>query len=290
MERVSKMMKKNNTLIADVYFLLMLAAFSIVAIYMGTSHNFLMINVFYLGISLLLLIISYFMGLLPGLLGNLIFIFIQGSYMLYVNLVKGQEVSFLMMFWLFMPLLLSLVTYGMTDRQRKIQAENQHMQLQLSEDIVFDELTNLRTMNAYQQDAEIFIGTHKRFSIPVSTGIITVRYDDQLLNMISAEKKVKLIKEVSKILVASLRENDIIYNISGQANKPRWAILLFSEKDGANIATERIKKNVEEQLAKHPQFNKYDIQLKIGVAEYDDSITSVKGFIAAAVQEQAYDV
>lgn len=59
------MMKKNNTLIADVYFLLMLAAFSIVAIYMGTAHHFLMINVFYLGISLLLLIISYFMGLLP---------------------------------------------------------------------------------------------------------------------------------------------------------------------------------------------------------------------------------
>ncbi len=284
------MNNNNNTLISDVYFLLTLMAFSIVAVYMGISHNFLMINIFYLGISLLLLVISYFVGLLPGLLGNLIFIFIQGSYMLYENLLQGEYVSFLMMFWLVMPLILSLVIYGMTDHQRKVQMENQQMKLRLSEDTVFDDLTNLRTMNAYQQDAEIFIGTHKRFSIPLSTGVITFRYDDQLLNMMSPENRIKLIKEISKIIVSSLRENDIIYNISGQGGKPRWAILLFSKKDGINIAVARIKKNVEEQLVKYPELNKYDIQLRVGVAEYDDSITSVKGFIATAVQEQEYDV
>ncbi|MDN2452734.1 GGDEF domain-containing protein [Lactobacillus sp. UCMA15818] len=284
------MKNNNNTLISDVYFLLTLMAFSIVAVYMGISHNFLMINIFYLGISLLLLVISYFVGLLPGLLGNLIFIFIQGSYMLYENLLQGEYVSFLMMFWLVMPLILSLVIYGMTDHQRKVQMENQQMKLRLSEDTVFDDLTNLRTMNAYQQDAEIFIGTHKRFSIPLSTGVITFRYDDQLLNMMSPENRIKLIKEISKIIVSSLRENDIIYNISGQGGKPRWAILLFSKKDGINIAVARIKKNVEEQLVKYPELNKYDIQLRVGVAEYDDSITSVKGFIATAVQEQEYDV
>ena len=284
------MNNNNNTLISDVYFLLTLIAFSIVAVYMEISHNFLMINIFYLRISLLLLVISYFVGLLPGLLGNLIFIFIQGSYMLYENLLQGEYVSFLMLFWLVMPLILSLVIYGMTDRQRQIQMENQHMKLRLSEDTVFDDLTNLRTMNAYQQDAEIFIGTHRRFSIPLSTGVITFRYDYQLLNMMSPENRIKLIKEISKIMVASLRENDIIYNISGQGGKPRWAILLFSKKDGINIAVARIKKNVEEQLVKYPELNKYDIQLKVGVAEYDDSITSVNGFIATAVQEQEYDV
>ncbi|MFT8824722.1 MAG: GGDEF domain-containing protein [Liquorilactobacillus mali] len=283
-------MKKNNTLIADVYFLLTVMTFSIVAVYMGISHNFLMINIFYLGISLLLIIISYFVGLIPGLLGNLIFIFVQGSYMLYENIFKGEYVNFLMMFWLFMPLILSLMVYGMTDYQRKIQVENQHMKMRLSQDIVFDDLTNLRTMNAYQQDAEIFIGTHKRFSIPLSTGVITLRYDDQLLSMMSEKSRVKLIQVISKIMVTSLRENDIIYNVSGQGNKPRWAILLFSKRDGTNIAVERIKKNVEEHLTEYPELNKYDIQLKVGVAEYDESITSVRAFIATALQEQEYDV
>ncbi|AUJ33085.1 MAG: GGDEF domain-containing protein [Liquorilactobacillus nagelii] len=283
-------MKNNDIFISDVYFLLTLIAFAIIAVYMGISHDLLIVNIFYLGITLLLLVISYFMGLLPGLLGNLVFIFIQGSYMLYTNLFKGEYVSFLMMFWLFMPLLLSLVVYGMTDRQRKIQSENKHLRMHLSNDTVFDDLTNLRTMNAYQQDAEIFIGTHKRFGIPVSTGIITLRYEDQILNLLSEESKMKLIKEISKVMVASLRENDIIYNISGLNGKPKWAVLLFSKRDGVDIAIERLKKNVEKKLDEKQNLNKYDIQLKIGISEYNNDIKSVNEFIADAMQNQEYDV
>lgn len=283
-------MKNNDIFISDVYFLLTLIAFAIVAVYMGISHDLLIVNIFYLGITLLLLVISYFMGLLPGLLGNLVFIFIQGSYMLYTNLFKGEYVSFLMMFWLFTPLLLSLVVYGMTDKQRKIQSENKHLRMHLSNDTVFDDLTNLRTMNAYQQDAEIFIGTHKRFGIPVSTGIITLRYEDQILNLLSAESKMKLIKEISKVMVASLRENDIIYNISGLNGKPKWAVLLFSKRDGVDIAIERLKKNVEKKLDEKQNLNKYDIQLKIGISEYNNDIKSVNEFIADAMQNQEYDV
>ncbi|MCI1633769.1 MAG: GGDEF domain-containing protein [Liquorilactobacillus nagelii] len=283
-------MKNNDIFISDVYFLLTLIAFAIIAVYMGISHDLLIVNIFYLGITLLLLVISYFMGLLPGLLGNLVFIFIQGSYMLYTNLFKGEYVSFLMMFWLFTPLLLSLVVYGMTDRQRKIQSENKHLRMHLSNDTVFDDLTNLRTMNAYQQDAEIFIGTHKRFGIPVSTGIITLRYEDQILNLLSEESKMKLIKEISKVMVASLRENDIIYNISGLNGKPKWAVLLFSKRDGVDIAIERLKKNVEKKLDEKQNLNKYDIQLKIGISEYNNDIKSVNEFIADAMQNQEYDV
>jgi GGDEF domain-containing protein len=195
-----------------------------------------------------------------------------------------------MMFWLFTPLLLSLVVYGMTDRQRKIQSENKHLRMHLSNDTVFDDLTNLRTMNAYQQDAEIFIGTHKRFGIPVSTGIITLRYEDQILNLLSEESKMKLIKEISKVMVASLRENDIIYNISGLNGKPKWAVLLFSKRDGVDIAIERLKKNVEKKLDEKQNLNKYDIQLKIGISEYNNDIKSVNEFIADAMQNQEYDV
>jgi heme/copper-type cytochrome/quinol oxidase subunit 4 len=57
-------MKNNDIFISDVYFLLTLIAFAIIAVYMGISHDLLIVNIFYLGITLLLLVISYFMGLL----------------------------------------------------------------------------------------------------------------------------------------------------------------------------------------------------------------------------------
>jgi GGDEF domain-containing protein len=72
--------------------------------------------------------------------------------------------------------------------------------------------------------------------------------------------------------------------------KPKWAVLLFSKRDGVDIAIERLKKNVEKKLDEKQNLNKYDIQLKIGISEYNNDIKSVNEFIADAMQNQEYDV
>lgn len=54
-------------------------------------------------------------------------------------------------------------------------------------------------MRSYRQDAEVFIETHKRFDIPVSTGIISIRYY-QIMNILTEEQQHHLIKRLSDIL------------------------------------------------------------------------------------------
>lgn len=51
-----------------------------------------------------------------------------------------------------------------------------------------------------------------------------------------------------------------------------------------------LKKNVEKKLDEKQNLNKYDIQLKIGISEYNNDIKSVNEFIADAMQNQEYDV
>ncbi|GEO67898.1 hypothetical protein [Levilactobacillus spicheri] len=276
--------------LTDLYLIFFLFWVSALAFGMAaTRTDYLLINTLFLGITVCLILFTYFWGLITGLLINLAFIFAQVVIVLYATQVDQTVVPWVLAYWLFVPLLLSLSFYGATDHTRKLQAQNARLQSDLVERGAFDEDTNLRTMVSYIEDTAVFTETNRRFDLPVTTMIVRIRYFQEMRSMVSDSQLRELLKLVSQTIKQAMRTNDITYLID--RSNPTWSVLLFTDADGASIAAGRIKTNFTKALAGNDVLANLDVRLVVGVASWDpDKMKTPYDLMNAGIKETEYDV
>ncbi|KJW13075.1 hypothetical protein [Levilactobacillus spicheri] len=276
--------------LTDLYLIFFLFWVSALAFGMAaTRTDYLLINTLFLGITVCLILFTYFWGLITGLLINLAFIFAQVVIVLYATQVDQAVVPWVLAYWLFVPLLLSLSFYGATDHTRKLQAQNARLQSDLVERGAFDEDTNLRTMVSYIEDTAVFTETNRRFDLPVTTMIVRIRYFQEMRSMVSDAQLRELLKLVSQTIKQAMRTNDITYLID--RSNPTWSVLLFTDADGASIAAGRIKTNFTKALAGNDVLANLDVRLVVGVASWDpDKMKTPYDLMNAGIKETEYDV
>lgn len=279
---------QRTSIFADVYLLLFLALISTMAVLMALTPN-ITLNTIYLGVTIIMILMTYFFGVVTGLMANLLFIFAQAIVMIYINSTHHAVIPMIMIFWLIMPLLLSATFYGMTRQLIQLQAANAKLRADIMKRGAFDEQTNLRTIVAYIQDAQVFIETNRRFQLPVTTVIIRVRYYNEIRRMMSEQQYRDLLRLVSDTITSATRDNDITYSLD--QNNPTWAILLFSDQPGAQIAANRIKSNFEKNLQRSTSLNSLEILLVVGIASWDaEKMKSPYDFMNTGIKETEYDV
>ncbi|WP_259768491.1 hypothetical protein [Pediococcus pentosaceus] len=128
------MQNKNSKehLYEDIGLLLLLLMLSITAVLMMLSQN-IVVNIIYLIITMGILIVTYFMGIIPSLLANMVFIAFQTVVMLYEYFGLNHEIQWSLLFWLIMPLLISLTMYLSTRSQIALQKANSDLHAALVE-------------------------------------------------------------------------------------------------------------------------------------------------------------
>lgn len=274
----------------DLYLIFFLFWMSALAFGMAaTRTDYLLVNTIFLGVTVLMILFTYFWGLITGLLINLAFIFSQVVIVIYQTQVNQKIVPWVLVYWLFVPLLLSMSFYGMTDHLRRLQTQNAKLQADLVERGAFDEDTNLRTMVSYIEDTAVFTETNRRFDLPVTTMIVRIRYFTEMRSMVSDGQLRELLKLASKTIQQAMRTNDITYLID--RSNPTWAVLLFTDADGAGIAAGRIKSNFAKALAADEALTNLDIRLVVGVASWDaDKMKTPYDLMNAGIKETEYDV
>lgn len=279
---------KKETLYEDVGLLLFLLLVSATAVMMLTSGH-LLANIIYMFCTVAIMIVTYFMGLLPSLLSNMVFIAGQVIYSVYQYAGSTHAITWTLSFWMVMPLLLSFALYFMTRNQVKLQRSNSELRAALIERGAFDQETNLRTTVAYVQDAAVFIETHERFDLPVTTVVIKIRYFNDLRRMMSEKQLETLLKLTSTTLQNITRDNDITYLLDNE--DPTWAILLFSDSNGASIAANRIKQGFDQELKKSVTLTNLAISMVVGVAAWDKKeMNNPYDLMNAGIRETQYDV
>lgn len=279
---------QNANLYIDVCWLLFLAAFAGTAILMALSGH-LILNTIYLFCTIVLLLMTYFWGLLTGLVANFLFIAIQIIIVLYQYLAKTQDIPWPLMFWMVQPLMLSVILYFLTINQTYLQQQSRDLQTALIERGAFDAQTNLRTRVAYQEDAQVFIETNRRFQLPVSTLIIKIRYYNDLRRMMTADQLTELLQLASSTIKKITRDNDITYLLD--RDDPTWAILIYANTDGARVATSRIKEGFDKAFRDNPDLTNVALALVVGVATWDpETMKTPSDFMEAGLKETQYDV
>ncbi|MDO7801948.1 GGDEF domain-containing protein [Pediococcus acidilactici] len=284
------MRNKNSKehLYGDVGLLAFLLMLAIAAVLMVLSQN-IVVNIVYLIITVGILIITYFMGIIPSLLANMVFIAFQTVVMLYEYFGLNREVQWTLIFWLVIPMLASVALYSMTRSQIALQKANNELYAELVEKGAFDQQTNLRTTVAYVEDAGVFIETSRRFDIPVTTLIIKIRYFNDLRRMMSERRLQLLLKVTSEVIKGSTRGNDITYLLDN--NDPTWAVLLYSNAAGGRIVAQRTKDIFEKSIKKSPELEDLAISMVIGVSEWDaEEMDNPYDLMNDGIKETQYDV
>lgn len=279
---------QNANLYIDVCWLLFLAAFAGTAILMALSGH-LILNTIYLFCTVVLLLMTYFWGLITGLVANLLFIAVQVVIVLYQYLQQTQDIPWPLLFWMVQPILLSVILYFLTVNQTYLQQQNRDLQTALVERGAFDTQTNLRTRVAYQEDAQVFIETNRRFNLPVATLVIKIRYYNDLRRMMSSDQLTELLQLASATIKKITRENDITYLLD--RDDPTWAILIYADTDGARVATGRIKNGFDKTVQQNPDLANLALTLVVGVATWDPgTMKTPSDFMNAGLRETEYDV
>lgn len=284
------MRNKNSKehLYGDVGLLAFLLMLAITAVLMVLSQN-IVVNIVYLIITMGILIITYFMGIIPSLLANMVFIAFQTVVMLYEYFGLNREVQWTLIFWLVIPMLASVALYSMTRSQIALQKANNELYAELVEKGAFDQQTNLRTTVAYVEDAGVFIETSRRFDIPVTTLIIKIRYFNDLRRMMSERQLQLLLKVTSEVIKGSTRGNDITYLLDN--NDPTWAVLLYSNAAGGRIVAQRTKDIFEKSIKKSSELADLAISMVIGVSEWDaEEMDNPYDLMNDGIKETQYDV
>ena len=285
-------MTNNNdekaSLFQDVGLLVFLALFSATAILIALSGNILL-NVIYLFCTIMLMMITYFFGILPSLIANIIFIGLQAIIMVFQYVTETSKIPWQLSFWMIMPILLSIALYSMTRNQIALQKSNGDLRTALIERGAFDQQTNLRTTVAYMEDAAVFAETNRRFGIPVTTAIIKIRYFNDIKRMMSPNQLELLLQLTTDAIKEKTRTNDIIYLLNNE--DPTWAILLFTDTKGATIATDRIKEGFDKKIKENNSLNTMAISMVIGAASWDpETMKTPHDLMNAGIHETQYDV
>lgn len=279
---------EKSSLLQDVGLLVFLSLFSATAILMALTGNILL-NVIYLFCTVMLLMITYFFGILPSLISNIVFIAIQAIIMIYQYVSQTARIPWQLSFWMIIPMLLSLALYSMTKNQVALQKSNGELRTALIERGAFDEQTNLRTTVAYIEDIAVFAETNRRFDIPVTTAIIKIRYFNDLRRMMSPNQTKLLLKLTTDSIKEKTRTNDITYLLN--SDDPTWAILLYTDNKGAGIATGRIKEGFEKNVKANDSLSTMAISMIVGIASWDSSTMKTPyDLMNAGIHETQYDV
>lgn len=279
---------QRDSIFQDVALLVFLLLFSAVAVLMTISGHSL-VNVVSLFCTVVLLILTYFLGLIPSLLANMVFIAGQVIWTIYQYGNNHGVITWSLLFWLVMPILLSLSLYAMTQTQVALQQANGDLRAALVERGAFDQQTNLRTTVAYVEDASVFIETNERFKLPVSTVIIKIRYFDDMKRMMSENQLNVLLQLASETIKDITRDNDITYLVDNE--DPTWAILLFSDEEGANIAADRIRAGFAKALAGETRLSSLAISMVVGIATWNpEEMNNPYDLMNAGIRETQYDV
>jgi GGDEF domain-containing protein len=284
------MKRHRSSLLSDSALLLFFILCFICIIFMQGEPDRYVQNVLFLNLSFVIAILAYFTSVTAGLVLNILFIFGYGTFILFQSVTQGSTIDSLSYFWLVMTPALTLASWMLSYTQKQLQAENEQLKLQSAALATLDEQTNLRNTRSFQRDATIFMALSNRYNIPLTLLVIGVRYWNDLSRLVRTEELAEMIHDVSKLSEESIRLNDSVYLL--QTDNPLWGLLLFTDRDGAEVVIQRLKEKIV-NFNKVEFAHKYKVELTLvtGAAFYENkTVQTPLEFIALARKQLEYDV
>ncbi len=273
----------------DIYFLLLMMEIFMVTSFVifeigdkSFSHYFFMLVIFFL------IVMSYFNGIIPGLISSAIIVFGYGSYSLYANVVSSIDTKLDTYVMLVAFPLAAFIAGRFAENMNFIQERNMNLEEQLKNFVTIDEITGLNNTKSFYTDLDKEMSRSRRHNGGLSVMVIQMQYYSELMSLIGPQKVNSILREIGASIRKSLRNEDSIYKL---ANDMFGIIMPNTEAEGARVVMDRMRNEFKEIALTNSQENeKFNIDVKIGMLEYDGSIKSPFEFKELVEKELEFDV
>ncbi|MFD3157717.1 GGDEF domain-containing protein [Haloimpatiens sp. FM7330] len=241
-----------------------------------------------LGVLFTVVLISYFRGIIFGLLISTFIIFSYATYMIYVSMFLGKTISTSIYMWMVTIPLSAFVSGRLSLSINSLQKINYDLQKEYKELVTIDKTTGLSNIKLFYEYLDKEISKTKRYKNTLSLMVIYIQYYEELNNILGKNKMKEILKEVSKCVKFFTRNEDERYVLS----KDRIAIIMpNTDVKGAELVKGRIKNSIKDINLKVKEEDKnINLDVKIGVLQYNSNINGAFEFKQLVEKELEYDV
>ncbi|APC84813.1 GGDEF domain-containing protein [Clostridium botulinum] len=268
--------------------LLLLNLFCIYSfIYFNLGKN-IMLNFIMLGSLFMVTIVAYFRGIVEGFLFSAMIIFFYVTFIIYNNTIHRNPVELITYIWMVDIPLSAFISGKLSENINLIQSINTRLQKEYRDLITIDKTTGLSNLKGFYIDLDREMSKAKRHELNLSLMIVKIQYYDELNAILGEKKMEEILKIISNVITLAIRGEDISYKL----NKDTLAILMPSTNlQGAEVVKNRIKESISEENLKIKQEDKnVNIDIKVGIVEYKNTIKEAFEFKELAEKELEYDV
>ncbi|HID0828026.1 TPA: GGDEF domain-containing protein, partial [Clostridium botulinum] len=256
-------------------------------IYFNLGKN-IMLNFIMLGSLFMVTIVAYFRGIVEGFLFSAMIIFFYGTFIIYNNTIHRNPVELITYIWMVDIPLGAFISGKLSENINLIQSINTRLQKEYRDLITIDKTTGLSNLKGFYIDLDREMSKAKRHELNLSLMIVKIQYYDELNAILGEKKMEEILKIISNVITLAIRGEDISYKL----NKNTLAILMPSTNlQGAEVVKNRIKESISEKNLKIKQEDKnVNIDIKVGIVEYKNTIKEAFEFKELAEKELEYDV
>lgn len=280
---------KNKCKVLDGLFLALLLEISVLLIILSLRLKSLNLEDFILiGIIIVISFFAYLKGSIFSIISSIITIFIYASLNLYNNFVKLEEVSPNVYIWIiFIPII--TITIGCFSTVLN-QIQEEYMKIKESHEslVTIDKRTGLSNLRGFYQDIGRGMSRAKRRGYPLTLMIITFPYFNEFKSILDPNSLKELEVDIADALSSSVRNEDMTYKFGED-----YFAVLMEETDlkGAEVVKRRLKEKLQ-NISKRVKNKDESIMLevKIGIAQYDENIKNAIEFKEIAERELEFDV
>lgn len=277
---------RRKKVLTDLSLLFFFLLYFITLIFVGMHSNQFLMNIVLASIALILTIVTYFTDITMGMILNLIYLFIQGGYTIYLTATGENTYQMPIYFWLVMTPLFSISIYLLTESTRQLKAENDRFSENTASARVNTE-NHLRTLLAFQEDNMVFATVAARYNIPYSLIGIQLNYWHEMEQILTKEQ----IKKVEELVIDSINqaknEKGVVYVLDEE--KLTFGILIYQDGEEVRQIIQKIK---ELFAAEAPnQFTEVALSIRAGYAAFDGAtMKDSLEFMNEMIKELEYDV
>ncbi|MFV3010429.1 GGDEF domain-containing protein [Clostridium botulinum] len=256
-------------------------------IYFNLGKN-IMLNFIMLGSLFMVTIMAYFRGIVEGFLFSAMIIFFYVTFIIYNNTIHRNPVELITYIWMIDMPLSAFISGKLSENINLIQSINTRLQKEYRDLITIDKTTGLSNLKGFYIDLDREMSKAKRHKLNLSLMIVKIQYYDELNAILGEKKMEEILKIISNVITLAIRGEDISYKL----NKDTFAILMPSTNlQGAEVVKNRIKESISEENLKIKQEDKnVNIDIKVGIVEYKNTIKEAFEFKELAEKELEYDV
>lgn len=274
----------------DSYFIaLLLEVFIVVALFMFYKgediHN---VNFIMLCITFFIIMITYTGGMVIGLILTSAMIFLYASYIFYNNFALNVGISIMSYLWMISVPILTFTSGKLSTSISILQDTNRRLKEEYKNLVTIDEHTGLGNEKLFYRELDREISKSKRYNTPCTLMIIKLPYYREIRKIIGEDDTRKVKKDISDVIILSTRNEDERYSIE---NDTLAIIMSNTSSKDATVVKDRIKTGINNLNLKLREEKKYvNIDTKISILQYKDSIKNPIEFKILAEEELQYDV